>query len=90
MKIKCAVKHSSGVMVEYWELLTVFYESEARSVHTLRGWVNEEEKVAGASPLWDFQFSLPAGTAPDLVQGVEAFSFAGLKLQPGFENAEKL
>jgi hypothetical protein len=76
----------TGVLVPYWEVISVFY-SHKNQLSTLEvgGWASKEAYDDGKSPVMVKSWVIPSGLAPQLAAGAVAFVGGYAKSQPEFE-----
>jgi hypothetical protein len=79
----------TGVVVQYREMLTIFYE-HTKQMSTLRvgGWVNQEAFNQDREPVIIKTYFLPSGLAPQLADGAKNFVTEYAMAQEELEWAE--
>ncbi len=79
----------TGVVVGFWEVISVFY-SHKNQISTLEvgGWVNKDAYDNGKQAVIIKSWHIPSGLAPELATGAVAFVSGYAKAQPEFEGWE--
>lgn len=84
--IKNIEDESTGVIVPYWEVVSVFYNHRLQlSVLEVGGWASKDAYDNNKAPVLVKRWEIPSGAAPQLAQGAVAFVSGYAKQQPEFQ-----
>lgn len=76
----------TGVLVSYWEVISVYYSHKNQeSILEVGGWVSESAYNDAKNPVIVKAWKIPSGLAPELAAGAVAFVSGYAKAQPEFE-----
>lgn len=87
--IKAIEQELTGVVVEYWEVISINYlHKQQTSNLTVGEWVNQAAYDANKAHVVEKNWIIPSGLAPELAAGAVGFITAYARAQPEFEGSE--